>query len=307
MLYTHYFGLYVFGAQILYSCLSFLFAGVQDRKLILKTTSFSYLPVVLLYGPWISTIRRLSAKSDFWVEKPNADFIVQYFKLYFGKETFVAVIVFLLMAMYFIGNTRQDHFRDHRPLLFTWLFVVFMTPYIQSHITTPILYPRFTIVALPAIVLMASRGLEEFKDKKLKYLVLGSILITLCVNIFLTENRFYTVVKKEQWRDASLYILECDRSGKYPISAHHSFNYYLHDLYKSDRKIHFPINSLKRAENVFKQVSTGKVPGFWLIQAHEPIKKDIQQFLEQSFRVGDKRQFQGVQVFLYLPKETMKE
>lgn len=154
---------------------------------------------------------------------------------------------------------------------------------------------------------MASRGLEELKDKKLKYLLLGSILITLCFNIFFTENRFYSMVKKEQWRDASRYILERDRSGKYPILANHLIEYYFHDLYKSDRKIDDSIDSLERAEYVLKQVSTGKVPGFWLIQAHKPMKEDIQQFLEHSFRVGNKRRFLGIQIFLYLPKEIIKE
>jgi hypothetical protein len=291
----------------LYSFLSVLFAKVQDRRIILKTASFSYLPVVLLYVPWISTVRRLASTSDFWIEKPSADFILQYFKLYFGNETFVTIIILFLMAVYFIANTRQPHFIEHRLLLLTWLIVVYLTPYIQSHIFMPILYPRFTIVALPAIVLMASRGLEDLRSEKLKYLVLGSLLITLCVNVFFTENRFYSRVIKEQWREASLYILERDSGGKYPISAHHFINYYFNVLYKSDRKIYAPIESLERAEIVLNHVSKGGIPGFWLIQAHKPMKKDIKQFLEKSFRVGNKNEFLGIQIFLYLPKEIIEE
>jgi uncharacterized membrane protein len=307
MLYTHYFGLYVFGAQILYVFLSFLFAEVRDRRIVWKTAALSFLPVFFLYIPWVSTVRRLAARKDFWIEKPSADFIVGYFKSYFGNETFVAVVILFLIAIYFIGNTRQDHFHDHRSLLLTWTLVVFMAPYIQSHILTPILYPRFTIVALPAILLMAGRGIEELKDKKFKSLVLMSLVIALCFNIFFSENRFYSVIKKEQWREASLYIFDRDPSGKYPVCADRLIEYYFHDLYRSDRKIHNPIDSLERAEFVLKQMARRKIPGFWLIQAHKPMKDDIRQFLERSFRIENNRQFRGIQVFLYLPKRITKD
>ena len=85
-------------------------------------------------------------------------------------------------------------------------------------------------MAVPAIVLMVSKGLDRFKNEILQSFLFGSILLMLFVNIFATNGNYYKTVTKEQWREAAKYVLVKDPEDRYPVFADGRIKYYFDEV-----------------------------------------------------------------------------
>lgn len=303
MLYTHYFGFLVLFAQLVYLAVVFLYDRDGDKKSFLK----SFIPLgvlmALIYLPWIERVRRLSKVKEFWVDISPSDFFISYFKSYFGGELYVVFICLLLMGVYAFYRSEKGEVAGHKVLLFSSVFLVFLVPYFRSFTHAPLLTPRNTIVALPAIVLMVSKGLDRFRSEKFRSLILGTILLMLLINIFLTNGNYYKMVTKEQWREAAKYVLVKDPEGKYPVFVEGKMRYYFCDVFKSGRRLWPEIKTTYRAERASEFISEKKFEGFWVIEAHRRMDKEAQQYLTDQYSLKVRKSLKGARVTFYVPKE----
>src|SRR5262249_2603873 len=77
---------------------------------------------------------------------------------------------------------------------------------------TPVFFPRFLIIALPALVLLAAAGLELVKPRWLEVLVL-LLLLALSSQGLVGLQREIADLKWENWRAATKYVLDNSESG----------------------------------------------------------------------------------------------
>jgi 4-amino-4-deoxy-L-arabinose transferase-like glycosyltransferase len=303
MLYTHYFGFLIVFAQFVHLSVVFLCDRSLDRWKFLRP----YLPIVILltlpYLPWIGRIRRLARVKKLWTGTPPFDFFISYFKGYFGDELYVVFICIILIGVYLLHKSGTDESPYHKLLLFLSVIVVFFVPYLRSLKHASLLTPRNTIVALPAIVLMASVGLHRFKRAGVQTLVFGSLMLMLLVNIFFTDGNYYRTVTKEQWREAAEYVLDKDPEAKYPVFVDGRIRYYFNDVFKSERILWPRIQTSANAKRASEFISEEKIPGFWVIEAHQRMDKDAQQFLDSRYSVRDRKQLKGVRVTFHTLEE----
>lgn len=303
LLFTHYFGILILGAQLVFVVVFFLSHRDVDQRKLLQILISAGILIVLAYLPWMGRIARLMQVKKIWAEAPRPDFFVSYFKSYFGGELYVIVLGVFLIGLFFWSKSRRDEFPSHKVLLISWVLVVFVIPYIRSFTHAAILTPRNTIVTVPAFVLMVCMGLVRIKHNRLQSLLFVSLLLMLGVNLFHTNGNYYKTVQKEQWREAALYVLQHDPEAKYPVCADKSINYYFHDVFKSGRKLRRRILVLKAARHASRTVSEEKLPGFWLIEAHRFMDEKAFQYLESHFVVRDRVRLKGARVTLYVPKK----
>lgn len=303
MLYTHYFGFLVLFGQLLYLAVVFLFDQDEDIRSFLKSFIPAGVLMALIYLPWIRRVRRLSKVKEFWADIPPFDFFVSYFKSYFGGELYVVFICLALMGVYAFYRSEKRGFAGHKVLLFSSVFLVFVVPYLRSFTHAPLLTPRNTIVAVPAIVLMVSKGLDRFKNEILQSFLFGSILLMLFVNIFATNGNYYKTVTKEQWREAAKYVLVKDPEDRYPVFADGRIRYYFDEVFKHGRKLRPGIETIYHAERECEFISEKGFKGFWVIEAHRRMDKEAQQYLNARYSIKIRKPLMGARVTFYVPKE----
>src|SRR6185503_21355899 len=100
------------------------------------------------------------------------NFFASYFSDYFGNDS-LSVYLFAFLFLVFLmgcanvfrsnekaGKEEQNSYIFPFIVLITWISVSYLLPYIRSLTTVPMLVNRYTIIALPAILVCAAIGVE---------------------------------------------------------------------------------------------------------------------------------------------------
>ncbi len=304
MLYTHYYGLFVYAAQLLFLAVYFLLYRKVVSLSSLKYMVFSILLVVFIYLPWLPTIRKMAEVQNFWAGNPGHYFFITYFTSYFGREPFVYLISLLLIGLYLFCRSPGREFCGHKILLLSWVIVVLALPFIRSldHRHPSLFHIRYTIVIVPALLLMVSRGIEQIRSLRFQCVVIATMLIMLAANIFFfSPGNYYRQVTKEQWREAARFIIGQDPVGRYPVYAPPYSEYYFKEIFRTCIQIRPPIATLEDAKKCWEEVSTGRIAGFWHFEAHLFSGDEVHGFLDSHFYKAEERWWLGTRVTLYLP------
>lgn len=279
LIYTHYFGLLIVLSQAAF--ILFTLPGDTKKVSLIRYFSLSLLSLFVLYIPWIPTVLKASKLQAFWTPKPKPDFFIQYFSSYFGDEPFLIVLFSALLIVYLISNRSENPFIHHKVLLLSWVFITLLIPYIRSFGHPAPLNPRYTIVILPAIILMASRAIAFIKERQSRAFLVAAIVVMGLVNIFLTRGNYYKTVKKAQWREAAQFVIIRDPKKLYPVYAHRFFDYYFNKVLSHGRDLSDLPRTTQQAEQVYQSVKNGKILGLWILDAGSAFS-DIR--LDKEFR-----------------------
>jgi len=298
LIYTHYFGLFIVMSQVVF--LLFSIFEIKKKTKLLKYQSLSFLAVGILYIPWTPVVLKLTKMSYFWTKKPTPDFFINYFKIYLGRESFLILIFSVFLLIYLIKDPNKINFSQHRILLTTWLFVTLFIPFFRSFSSPAPLVDRYTICILPAIILMVGSGIHALKEKPVRIFILTSILLMFLVNLFFTRGGYFGSYEKEQWREASQYVIQKDPEKKYKIFANELFSYYFNHIFKHDVNIRQDLFRSNGPKEIFQEIKKGHMEGFWVLEAHEFLDKKKWDYIEKKLVYKDRMIFHGARVSSYV-------
>jgi mannosyltransferase len=227
ILYSHFFALFVIAAQ---NVLVLSFALV--RRDVFRRMWKSWLALqsllLLLFVPWMEILylQIRAVKSGFWIDPPNLMTLAETIIEYAGSLSAAVVILPLsvLVVVYVRKRlvTIQDDNAQDKPesvfiahvqfdyrlaLLLLWLVLPIMIPFIRSLYSTPIYYVKYTIPALPALLLLVAKGLDVF-DTEVRWMrwIVGGIIVALCC-IALRDNRNdWNSLEKEVWKESTRFL-----------------------------------------------------------------------------------------------------
>ena len=210
LMYTHFYGVFLIAAQIIYVLVS----RENVRRWIVPAGV-----LLLLYIPWVVllAITVLSPEGAWqsgttWIPEPTLGDIPRILRAYSGSLPLT--IALTLLAVY--GTLRT--IRRQKPaayLLLAWLLVPIVVPFLVSHLYRPMLADRFTIAASPAFYLLVTqgfaglRGLAHRERKFVQALLLGVVTALSVVSIM----GYYSAVTKQPWRDVAGYVDEHAQAG----------------------------------------------------------------------------------------------
>jgi mannosyltransferase len=199
LIYTHYFGAVVFASQgILFLLLVALYRA--SRQFIVSSVAAAVL-VLIIVSPWIPVLFADANMEEFWIQHESFLFPIKYFYVYFKDVT--AAIVFALMIFFYLA----DRFRRYKAarhidqadfILLGGITLSFLLPLIYSFVNIPLLHVRYSIIALPLIIVVISLGFSLLKPSFRKTL-LPFVCITSLLSLVLIE-KFYEKPQKEDWR-----------------------------------------------------------------------------------------------------------
>jgi hypothetical protein len=196
-----------------------------------------------------------------------------------------------LIHLFTVLKKEEDKNIKTNPLLFSflicflWIVITFYIPYLRSLLVVPSLVPRYTIVLLPAIILLLALGIELISSNILKYTLLIFFCLLSLTDLFFNK-KYYSQVSKTQFRELAEFI-KSDTSFIYPVVSEITG---WHQKYYLD-KFSYPAPILEGNMEaivdsiVHKTSARYDIEGFWLSDAHGASKPSpgLLKSLDSSF------------------------
>ncbi len=262
LIYTHYFGLFVFASQII--IVLFLLPERKLRLPLIKNAGLAGLAIGVLYLPWVKSVLKITQVTSFWTSRPAANFFLDYFKSFLGFEPLLIVLFTGLLLLYLAAPHVPEWFPSHKLLLLSWMIVPLLIPYGRSFGHPSPLTDRNAIVILPAIILAVAAALSTISEKRARAFLCSVLIVMSGMSIRFTRGNYYQNPVKQGWRDIARYVVEADPEKKYPVFAHPFFDYYLNHVFGSGRKI----DRAGDAAEMNRRIKDEAFPGVWILEGH---------------------------------------
>ncbi len=281
LVYTHYYGFFIVLSQIVI-VLIFLTRRSLKTMLICFGTGFSLISILFL--PWIGPMLDLAKMTSFWIVKPSPKSFVKYFWDYFGQDMFTVYTFAFLMLFFFAGvllqnkekepeNIREDRYYFSFALLLTWILVSYLVPYVKSLVSVPMLWNRYTIVTLPAILLAAAIGLDRIPHSFVKKYIVVLIACFSLIHLF-AYIRYYETPKKAQWREVTGFVVK-NNPRNYPFI--------------SDRQWHlsYYFKVFNARPRYVPEKEIPKLTDLWVVtgQKGKPVSDEAGSLLDRDFKL----------------------
>lgn len=223
MMGTHYFGLFVFVSQLIIG-LVFILVEKEEKKKLFTHLLISAAIIGVCYSAWLPFLLSMTTIKSFWIQPPQESFAIDYFYEFFGNSDLLKPFVLLFLTTgliyIFINGTKEDQNikRNNVVTLFLvcaiWIAVSYFIPYLRSLLVVPMLHPRYTIVILPAFIILMSFGLGLI-NKAASITILAVFTLLSLTDIVLVKE-YYEKPGKTQFREMAGFITE-DSSEVYPV------------------------------------------------------------------------------------------
>jgi uncharacterized membrane protein len=316
-MYSHYYGNFLVVSQFCVAFVLLFFSG--DRRTYISRFFLSALVIVIGYAPWIPFILGVSNHQSFW-KTPGEDFIFSYFNEYLGNSASLTMILGLLLLYYVMNVFRSEepvapaHAKDPLRLSFVVftvsLVIMYMIPYIQSVLTVPVLYPRYTIVVLPILLAAGAYGVELMPNALTKAVITWTFTAWSLIQVFATDG-MYTTLHNSQFREMTAFMARDARDAHYPVIDENDYNWLL-SYYNN--QFHYPgplfpgplpvvLDSL-----LHERSPKYRVNGFWLVSSfvdRSPgsiFRADQKAVLDSTCILAKEGYWVGARARLYLSK-----
>jgi len=300
LLYTHYFGYFILASQVVF--MIFAFFSRREKTKALKTVAFSLGSILILVLPWIRPLVRVQGKIDIFWKKPGQDFFIEYFKIFFGREPYLLMIFCMFLIVYAISKEKEAvRFEQHKLLLFTWLFVTLLIPYLWSFDHPSPLQPRYTIIILPALVLIGGKALEAIQEKPARIFIFFTIILMSCINLFFSRGNYYRVIKKQQWRETSGLLISNDFAQNSRIYGSTLFEAYIKGILKHEAKVQSLPKDVTAAREIIQKAKTENCQKIWMIEINgaDEVPEPVKALLDKNYDTAVSVDFIGVRARIY--------
>jgi mannosyltransferase len=282
LLYTHYYGLVVFASQ----GLIFIILLLQRRYplAVIVKSAFAGLTALLLFSPWIPQVMNDSKISEFWIGAPSPLFLFITYFTYFTEIVQALIFAFLIYLFFRFRPKGNDsaliQSKSNFVIITGWVILGYLIPAVYTWIRIPILFPRYTIIVLPAIILMIAIGLSQIGKTRTQNILIWVAGLSSLVALFFVNN-YYTEVKKEQWREITIATTQEDGSHYLYVSEFDRFyNFYFQNLMTNHTVM--PVSQITKDQ-------LDNYEGVWVIYAHSPVTADAivpPPILNEEFKVA---------------------
>jgi uncharacterized membrane protein len=324
MMYTHVYSFFIIAAENLYM-LTLLFAARDIFKRLWKRWVIAQVILAVLFLPWLSVqLQQFSrVQQGFWIPKLPPRLLLNTLVMHAGSNQLAWIFALLVALAVFAGwrGWKEESFKESSSdesknsllknslldgrlklyFLLLWVLCPIMLPYVVSQFSSPIFLPKYTIAALPAFIILATRGLLSLRFHQLRMIL---VLLVICFSL-VTFRNYFGAPKKDMWREAVAafsglakandLVLFNDESGRVP------FDYY----YKRDNLVEKPFpdyNSKTNADNLAEKLK-GTIEGhdrIWLVLSHpNALTPLIPEQLARWYETMEHINIPGVEMYLF--------
>ena len=275
VMYSHYYGLFLVTGEFLTAGF-FWIMQPSDRKLLFRNFLIAAIIIIIGYLPWLSFLKDMAAINAFWIGPVDPEFVQNFFFAYFDNSGILKPFL-ILAVIYFCIQTFRFHSVEAArysalELSFIGFLITLLTtygiPYLRSLLVVPMLFDRYTIVILPAIIMVIAMGFYLIESRAIRYSVVAAFLFLSLTDI-LYAKKFYTSIRKTQFRELTEFI-SSEKKYQYPIINQRTswqHQYYLNYYHYKGRVLVGQKDAL--VDSILRKSSPAyDLPGFWIIGAH---------------------------------------
>ena len=303
--YAHIFAVLVLAAL----ALSILFPKpyrVSTRNILISAILFEH-----LVAPMALFVLLHHSNQINWISRPSFEEFFAFLQLLTSQGGKILVVVYLgLCGLAFLsppGGKRSDPESWGLRLLALWLVLPPLLTLAVSPIK-PLFDPGFMVMCVPALVMLAARGLIKLSAvPAVRYWAATAalVLITVLSLVSTTRPPTYKIALNADWRSAVGYVLVNQRPGDgvvFCVPNDYPYLYYSHRALRQDTVTAMPDvlypadpwEPLSREE--VEKVTSGR-QRVWLILHNEKFDPSetttIESTLDENFKVVDEHVFSG--------------
>lgn len=312
MLLSHFFGLFVLFSQLFILLFFFILIEKEKRFRFFKLSILAGIIVILFFLPALHVFIKLSEIKVFWIPAPTIDAYTLIFKEFFGNSETILALLGMFILMYFIRLTKEKNTSYKYSeiisnniilsfiILMPWIFIVLLVPLIRSYISVPMIISRYFIVVLPALLVIVSIGIIQFKNKIIQFSLIGIVFIFSLTDIVIVK-KYYMQPNKSQFREAYEFVKNNSNNKEIVYS---SLSWYFNYYFKESKVIDKPLNEIiNETKN-----DTTKLKSFWYVNAHGnkfEIPKENEQFFNDKYVID--KNFEGFDAWAkhFIPKKLI--
>jgi mannosyltransferase len=246
-----------------------------------------------------------------WIPRPSLAGIYEFLKLLTGQGGALLVVVYLVLCgvafLHPAGVKRSGKESWALRLLVLWLLLLPVVTLAATPVK-PLFYPRYMVICVPALVLLAARGLTNLYSSPAarRWAGVAAFVLVMTFSAWGTHEYFANLpTETSDWRSAVRYILQHQRLGDgavFFLPNVYCYHYYVHRAEESHKATAAPDvlyppspwQPVTRAE--VQQVTSGH-QRVWLILHIDSINPQasatIQSTLGETYQVVDKHEFPG--------------
>jgi mannosyltransferase len=310
--YFHYFGLLLLAIQAM-----FVLWEALRHRCSLGTLLIIYIPIGILYAPWLPYMMRQTSATTAWISRPSLDYPFEFFRSLFNRYGGL-VLIFAIsyvspIVLWFFNQGRLKELRNNQQtsassdrVLFWWLFLPVGIVLLLSWLYKPMAIHRYLIISLPAAYLLAARSIERIPiHLTQKYLAAALLGLFLIFDLIIIKQ-YYTKPHKEQFREAVEIVVRQEK--EFPRSlivaccyGQEYFDYYF-KRQNSSRRVELVTCDKEDIQRIQERV--GPEPGryVWLMRGHRKLKEGFLEQLMEGFQLIRRSSLVGADVWLLLSK-----
>ncbi|MCM8782615.1 MAG: glycosyltransferase family 39 protein [Candidatus Omnitrophica bacterium] len=297
LLYTHYSSWYVVLIQNLHYLTIFpLYKYFYKEKCQLDFKRwFEFQGVLVIsYLPWLkvalSRLSRIQGARD-WIPIPTPFSVTASFTEFSG--TLTLLVIFLILIFFLAFPIKRSSFNLRLPaarnnyLLWLWLLIPIFVPYLTSQFSASLYVTKYAISASLAFYLLIALGIDKIKDKYVKFVTIGLILILSMPLI----KKYYVETNKLPWEEIARYVEKNAKRGDLIIfndrvCSGEAFGYYFTRLDVKEKVLMTKesgahLTDINKGENV--EALWSAVQGYdrvWIMLIHN---LDIRRLIKKRF------------------------
>lgn len=314
-MYSHYYGMFIAMSQAVLAPL-FIFqeTGAARKKLFLQ---FLLAGAVIIVGylPWVPFVLAMSKIESFWIETVAHDFLQRFVDNYFGDSNLLRPLIVTLLVYFALKAFSRSEKEGVQPQIknspiqlaflvsLVWVFVSYLVPYLRSILAVPMLFPRYTIVVLPAIILGIAFGIELIGNKIVQWAILG-LFVGLSLLDVVVVKRYYVQLQKTQFRELTQY-LTTQNPQNFPVINQVTAwqNTYYMKKFGSKAQV-ISIRKEDAVDSILRKSPSYNFDAFWIIGAHgdQPLAEEKRKALDTAFVLLKEGSFIGAWAQFYMSK-----
>lgn len=306
LLYTQYYGLIIFVTQ----GIIFIFYVILNKEKISFIITGIVLAIIIFgsFIPWLEILIHDAQITSYWIQEPKPYFFFGYYRVYWGRDfltekvtLFIGFIYIWHLVTSFRNKTITKEGTVTAILIISWILFSYLIPYVRSVTSTPILFPRYTLVTLPAIFIVIALGLDLIKRKLFRVTLIALIFSGVMIHMFVVE-KYYTVITKAQLREAAQVVIKNHKSDVIVYSNFEWwYNFY---FYSTNPRIfvrgRYPTD--EKYDLAFFINEVGNQKEFWVLsgQIESNALTDSQAaYTKENFRIKENHTFYQASAVLY--------
>jgi len=208
--YTHVFGLFVVAAQN-GALLTDRLRGDREWSIPFRQWVGLQAGVGLLVAPYVAVLsRQVFALGDGggvalgWIPEPTLSRLVfAVGRFLHPRDPLLGLAAVALVVVFAaVGTSRAPLHRENTTLLVWWFAVPLLTPFVLSYLVAPLFVARYTIAALPALLLFLSKEIRRIGSVEFRYIGVVLLLGAAVAGM----PGYYGQPQNGEWREATAFV-----------------------------------------------------------------------------------------------------